>query len=345
MQKRLVILFFILQSFGLWAQDQHFTQYYAAPMFLNPAMTGNFDGRYRFSAIYRTQWASITDQPFRTSAAMFDLRMPLQEKAARQSFLGVGFDFYSDKLGSSAFSTSSLGIAGAYHKSLDIHNQNFITAAARLGFAQRSVNFEGLTFNDQFNGTNGYTLGTNEALPRNNVNYADLGAGDFWSTALDKSVQFHAGVAGYHLNRPIVVLYNSDSINNRRLPIRTSVVVGAKIPLSERIDLLPRAVVFWQGAHLEMNIGANARIGLNDYNDYSLFLGGWVRPVKDVKSGLGVDAAVIMTGFEFANYRLGLSYDATLSGLMRASRTYGAFEISFQFIGNYGEDKLSCPTF
>ena len=53
--------------------DPHFTQNYTFPMYINPALTGSSDGQYRASAIYRTQWGSISN-PYRTIGISFDTR-------------------------------------------------------------------------------------------------------------------------------------------------------------------------------------------------------------------------------------------------------------------------------
>src|SRR4026207_669793 len=45
--------------------DPHFSQYYVYPAWLNPALTGAFDGQYRVSGIYRNQWGNIST-PFTT---------------------------------------------------------------------------------------------------------------------------------------------------------------------------------------------------------------------------------------------------------------------------------------
>jgi hypothetical protein len=37
-------------------QDIHFSQYYASPLSLNPANTGNYDGDWRLMNSYRQQW-------------------------------------------------------------------------------------------------------------------------------------------------------------------------------------------------------------------------------------------------------------------------------------------------
>src|SRR5215813_6442 len=53
--------------------DPHFTQNYTYPMYINPALAGSSDGEYRASAIYRTQWGSISN-PYRTMGVSFDTR-------------------------------------------------------------------------------------------------------------------------------------------------------------------------------------------------------------------------------------------------------------------------------
>src|SRR6185295_18613959 len=53
--------------------DPHFTQNYTYPMYINPALTGGSDGEYRVSAIYRSQWGSIST-PYRTNGVSFDAR-------------------------------------------------------------------------------------------------------------------------------------------------------------------------------------------------------------------------------------------------------------------------------
>ncbi|MES1226414.1 MAG: type IX secretion system membrane protein PorP/SprF, partial [Bacteroidota bacterium] len=41
------------------AQDPNFSQFFASPLTLNPALTGKFDGVYRVAGNYRNQWPTI----------------------------------------------------------------------------------------------------------------------------------------------------------------------------------------------------------------------------------------------------------------------------------------------
>ena len=71
-KKLLFLAFFGLGSFGSQAQDAHLSMYDAAPMFLNPAMTGVFQGDWRLHAQYRTQWKSVNYKPYTTALISFD---------------------------------------------------------------------------------------------------------------------------------------------------------------------------------------------------------------------------------------------------------------------------------
>mgnify|MGYP000412431138 CR=1 FL=1 len=83
MQKRftqLLVVLFIMMSQQVFAQDMQFSQFYASPMNLNPAMTGVFEGDFRAVVNYREQYNSILDiHPFRTISAGFEkrFRIPL----------------------------------------------------------------------------------------------------------------------------------------------------------------------------------------------------------------------------------------------------------------------------
>ncbi|WP_449440199.1 type IX secretion system membrane protein PorP/SprF [Pedobacter steynii] len=41
--------------------DPHFSQYYAHPLWLNPALTGVTDGEYRVSLNAKQQWGTISN--------------------------------------------------------------------------------------------------------------------------------------------------------------------------------------------------------------------------------------------------------------------------------------------
>lgn len=340
--KHLFILFILcLFCLEINAQDRHFTQFYASPIILNPALTGNYDGKYRASIIYRNQWSSIIDNPFTSYSMAFDVRFNTVEKKG-QDALGMGLMFFSDKMGTSDFSTNQMNITAAYHKSLTIYSKKYLSAGFQMGIAQRSVDYDDFTFQDQFDGLSGYNGTTLEELPRNNHTFADLGVGIFYTSSPKRGYAFNMGLGVNHVNFPDV---SFDETTVDRLHAKFSTQIGGEAKMSNKVSILPRFVASLQGPHMEANIGTNFKFLLSDYDGMFLYVGSWVRPVLDAESTMSLDAAVFLTAIEYQNFRLGLSYDINLSRLISVTSGRGAFEISFAFVGNYGNDNVVCPTF
>ena len=65
----LCVLMLVLEG-AVTAQDPQFSQFYAAPLYLNPAMAGS-TGQARAGINYRNQWPAI-DANFTTMSAYFD---------------------------------------------------------------------------------------------------------------------------------------------------------------------------------------------------------------------------------------------------------------------------------
>ena len=66
MKKIILGLFVVVFTIHGKAQDFHLSQYDAAALNANPAMTGVFKGEYRIHAHYRNQWSAFTTKPFTT---------------------------------------------------------------------------------------------------------------------------------------------------------------------------------------------------------------------------------------------------------------------------------------
>jgi len=346
----LFLLLFVIIGADLKAQDKHFTQFYAAPLTLNPALSGAFNGRYRFSAIYRDQWRNVLENPFTTFAGALDLRFPIQNFNSRSTdAAGVGLLFYNDKVPEFDFSTTQIAVSGAFHKSLNVQNNQYLSLGAQLGLTQRNVNYTDLVFSDQFNGADGYGGSTVENLPRNNFSYADLAVGLNYTYAPDKGTGIYLGAALHHILQPQVSFYfdeeePEESISNK-LHRKITGHLGLQIPLGDQVQLLPRAVVNIQGPHLEINAGSNVRFRLGEFGSTALHLGGWARPVQNEQEDLNLAAVIVMTGIEYNNVLLGFSYDASFSDLQANQFGRSAFEVSIAYLGNYIDDTLLCPKF
>lgn len=337
-------LFLLIGSNVALAQDKHFTQFYAAPMSLNPALTGAMEGSYRVGSIYRDQWRKVLDNPIKTFSVFADLRFDAKRKKNDNDAIGLGIMFFNDKVSVVDFSTTQLAISLAYHKSLGVNNNQFLTLGIQGGLSQRNVNYGSLHFHDEFDGNTGYSIPTAEVLPGNNFSYSDFNAGLNYSADIGKDGRFFAGLAMHHILQPQISFYGNDGKGDK-LYRKISAQLAMNLPLTRdnSIQIHPRLLFATQGPHLQVNAGTNLRFAMGQYGSSALHVGTWVRPVRNT-DGFGIDAAVALVGFEINNMVFGLSYDLNLKAL-QANQRQGAFEVSVIYLGNYNNEEIVCPKF
>lgn len=349
--KKIILLLlsvFIINSSAV-AQDQDFSQFYASPITLNPALTGAFEGNFRVSFIYRDQWRSVLDEPVTTFSTAADFRFHVwKDRSKNKDAAGFGVVFHKDSPGIS-FSTNQILLSGAFHKGLSPRGNQYLSLGFQLGIAQRNTNYNTLDFNDQFNGTNGYTESTDEIFPENNFAYADYHVGINYSYAPARRPQIFAGAAISHINTPEVSFYydekDPDEFPSNRLHRKYTAYVNLVVPIGDFIKVSPRSLAYLQGPHFSANAGANIRLSLNSINGTALHLGSWARVAGNEQKNVFADAVVFLTGIEYQNFLLGLSYDANLSDLANTANRRSTFEISLAYLGNYENELVVCPKF
>ena len=344
------ILFSFFVIFEAQAQDKHFSQFYASPLSINPALTGGFSGSYRASINYRDQWRTVFDEPYVTYAANLDVRFKVTLDSRFEDAIGIGLQFFSDKVNTIDFSTNQMALSAAFHKGLDFDSKQYLSAGFQLALAQRNINYESITFQDQFNNLDAFNRPTLESLPENNFSYFDFNAGINYTFTPKKRMSFFAGAAVHHIFQPQLSFYfDPDDIipqGDSPLFLKYSVQLSATLPLNDRLSLIPRALFSKQGPHTRINAGSNLRIALNNYNGNALQVGGWARPVIDEGSQFRVDAAVLMFGLELGPVLFGLSYDANLEDLANYQQGQGSIEFSITYLGDYeNDDSIICPSF
>lgn len=328
---------------GAKAQDQHFTQFYASPLTLNPALTGAFNGKYRASAIYRDQWRNALDNPYTTFSAAIDVRFDVELDSRYKDAFAVGLLFYNDQVSGIDFSTNQIALSGAFHKGIDFDKSQFISVGFQGALSQRNINYEDLIFDDQFNDLDAFEFGTGEDLPENNFTFSDLSVGLNYIYSPSNRLSFFAGAAMHHILQPQVTFYDAEEGGDSKLFSKYSAQLSAKIPVADLVSISPRFLIASQGPHLEINTGSNVRFQFNSYGGTALHLGTWVRPVRNADDSIDLDALVLMTGIELEAVIIGLSYDLNLTDINTARR--GAFELSITYLGDYDNDSILCPKF
>ncbi len=348
MKKYTLLLLLGLFGINLVAQDRHFSQFYASPINLNPALTGGFGGTYRIAANYRDQWRGVFDDPIVTYSTALDTRFNLKAGGFNKDAVGFGLLFFSDKVNGIDFSTNQIVLSAAYHKALGLKAKQFLSLGIQGGIAQRNVNYERLNFEDQFNGLDQYVGTTIESLPANNFSFGDLNVGLNFTSELSKKASIYVGAALHHIFSPRISFYydKEEKVgSDERLFRKYSLQLSARLELNEKIDLIPRILMANQGPHLRINAGSNLRMSLNNFSSTALQLGVWARPVRTESNPLELDAIVIMAGIELEGVLIGFSYDASIGDIATYRQGQNSFELSVSYIGSFENDNILCPSF
>jgi type IX secretion system PorP/SprF family membrane protein len=333
MARRLLLPFVLLLSMisKVNAQDPQFSQFYAAPQYLNPALTGNtFQDRIALN--YRLQWPGV--QPgFETYAFSYDHRF------AKQSS-GLGGYVIRDKAGTNGLTFTSIAMSYSYEARIS-HRKAFRTGL-RLGYTMRGVDPSGFLFADQIIRDNAPR--TIETGMMDQVSYLDVAAGGLYFTD-----SFWAGVSFNHINRPNQSLFLE---GDARLPMRTSVHAGYRFPLDNR-PAHRSETRMTLAAHYKAQ-GKWDQLDIGGYIDHQRISAGlWYRGLPALKAYQpgysNSEAVILMAGFE-TEYQLRFvySYDITISKL--TMRSGGAHEISLIYewpkkAKNRKHRVVPCPKF
>lgn len=310
-----------------FAQDPEFSQFYANPLYLNPALAG-VNICPRIVANYRNQWPSL-DNAFVAYNASYDQYFDFIHG-------GVGVLFTTDRAAGGNLNTTMIGLMYAYKFNITGHLQ--ASAAVKVNYYQRSLKWSNLTFEDMIDPQSGFVLPTSEKQPDNtSVGVPDFSAGVF--LAYDDLI--YGGIAVDHLSQPKIGFYSD---NSTQLYMKYTVHIGSVINLKggggmdeeREFSLSPNILYQQQFNFHQLNVGL--------YLTVDPFVGGlWFRHNFE-----NADAIIPMVGFHWKNLRVGYSYDYSVSKLQGASG--GAHEVSASWQFPCIEKKrhiraIKCPRF
>lgn len=309
------------------AQDPHFTQFYGTPLHMNPAMTGVFDGTFRLSNNYRTQWSGLGGG-YKTIHISADA--PIAKGELGSNYFGVGFLLYQDKAGTAGFRSTIIEGSLSYTAALDPEKSNYISLGFQAGLNQQSLDLSKATWDSQWNGDAfDPALPSRESIQLQQFSYLDLNAGFMYFHVPDEFNSFSFGAAMHHIGSPNVSFFSEGEAPLRR---RITVNTGAEISLNKEnmTWLIPKAYFMLQGKQKEIMFGGFVKNKIqfkSRYTNYKkeayFYLGGFYR---------WDDAIALAARVEYNMFGLGLSYDINTSYLSSLTGSSSAFEINLSYI-------------
>ncbi|MBC8343541.1 MAG: type IX secretion system membrane protein PorP/SprF [Bacteroidetes bacterium] len=325
--KRLFVIILVFLSVSVDAQDPEFTQFYANPLYLNPAFAGTAKGA-RFSMNYRNQWASL-DNSFVTYAVSYDQHFDAIGG-------GIGAQVLYDVAGDGQLSTTMGSLVYSYH--LNLTPKFTIKAALQTSVQQKHIDFSQLIFPDMIHARQGVIYETGETLPSNGDYFMDPFL-DFSAGFLGFTKKFYAGLAFNHINEPKqTFLDDQTSI----LPMKITTHVGMQIPLDQTRNpkrfFSPNVLVQKQANFIQFNLGAYY---IKDY---------WIAGIYWRQTPTNPDAAMVLIGLKRDPFKIGYSYDITFSDVRFGGQ--GSHELSIIIelptktpMQTTKWRKLTCPDF
>ena len=323
----LLITFFLSGTAS--GQDSQFSQFYANPLFLNPSLAGA-DECMRIMAGYRNQWPAL-DNSFTTYALGADRRIDALSG-------GVGLTLMSDNA-AGLVNTLRAGLIYSYH--LKISRQATLNAGIEVVAHQQRLDWDELIFADMINTSTGQVLpaGTAEVKPDNtSVLVPDFATG----LMLGIGGKYYAGIAAHHLAQPDIDYYTSSGENP--LYRKYTFHAGASFLLSESyyqnnrgsLYFSPNLMYQQQKSAKQLNLGFN-------FTYYPITAGIWYR-----HNFTNPDAFIAFVGVKQERFKVGYSYDYSLSKLM--GEAGGAHEVSVSILLNCEGKRnrpgaIKCPEF
>ncbi len=310
---------------NLVAQDPQFSQYYAAPMYLNPGMVG-LHQKGSFGINYRNQWPNI-EANFETYSVYIDNHF-------EDKYSSVGLIFTNDREGIIGLQSNTIGIQYAYQ--VELTRRWTFRPGVEVSYYMRDLNFDKLTFGDQFDQSGLVNPVSAESLNTGlKAKFFDISFGGIFYTP-----DLWIGGAVHHITEPNQSLTGGDS----KLPRRVSVHGGYRIsfgsisaksaanPDTRERSVTPTFNYRSQGDFDQLDLGAFVTLN-------PIILGTWYRgiPVRKLDGVANSESIIFMVALQQSRTTIGYSFDYTISDL--GIGTGGAHEISFTYSFSLADPK------
>ena len=335
-------------SYQLKAQDPTWSQHYFNQMYVNPAFTGINSG-LRLTANYRDLWPRIPSK-FPT----YNFAIDAQDLSSSS---GIGLTAWSDNEGEGYLRTQC--ISGLYSYRVILSPKNWIFQGGfQTSVVSKRIDWSRLLFSDQLHPLFGVVGPTANVAPnQENTTFVDFSAGalirgNHRNRVKQLIATYTFGFAIHHLIKPDESIIGQTSQLPRNYVAHASAVIPVRFEVSRnKIMLAPSLLYESQSTMSEFIATFNVLMqplfaGLSYRNQYF--------NIFDLKHS---DAIIVNFGFnnnynkDQVVYKLGYSYDLTISDLRSAS--HGTHELAlvvefrdFKFDNRpSAKKKLECPDF
>ncbi len=321
----------MLMAISLHAQDAQFSQFYANPIYTNPAFAGTSKvGRLVLAS--RSQWAQIAGS-YSTVNASYDEHFDVING-------GIGIQMHYDDQGIGKLRTTGIDVAYSYQ--IPITKSFTVRAALQAGFVQKSIDFGKLHWFDEIIARKGFLKASQEDLSKINSSllYPNFAAG-----ILGYSKNFYAGFAAHNLTEPAQTFFTNPLPDGKafiQIPMKYTANAGIILPLivtnnkRRQANLYPNVIYMQQQQFNQLNLG--------------LFVsrGTFVAGLYFRQTSINSDAFIFFMGLRTPKVKIGYSYDATVSEARYGAVNSHEVTLSFEMRKHIRHRKprpMTCPDF
>jgi len=314
------------------AQDPSFSQFFASPLNINPALTANINSKWRLVTNFRDQWIGPAS-PYATGTVSYDSKI-MKDKLPETNVLGLGgmlmYDYAMSGIHKSVY--GSLNVSYNVTLSDDVGDHRLGIGVGGI-YGSKRIEFHRLIFPEQFMG-NGFdtNLPTGEDALVNMKPYISSSAGITYSFTTDRT-NVDVGVAAFHLNEPKQTVLEDP---HQRLAMRKVAHANFETYLNDNILLNTNGIYQYQSKASYFSVGGALGFFINETGeDQVLYLGLWY---------WSSNAVIPYIGLRYKSMQFGLSYDVTVSKLSQAEQKPKTFELSFILRGDdHKNGVIWCP--
>lgn len=330
----LVAMIMSLLSGMSFAQDFHYSQFYNAPLHLNPALTGIFRGDIRAMGNYKSQWVDVPVD-YKTVTLAVDKKF--LKVSNNDGFFSGGVAFNYDRAGDSKLTWANLDLNLSYTRVFS--PKAILSIGGKAAIIQRGFDDAGLRYDNQFDPVRGVydpNRSSEESYDRDGHIFPDFGVGinlRLQSKQTDELVfrnnrrtKLDVGIALHHLFAPDQAFYDNESVPLER---RLSPYITGTLQVLPIVDVVGGITYQNQGSF---------------YDELVMMLGGrvWVKNTLNkqisLMAGMGLRRDKIQDAYwptfeiSYNNLMVGLNYDFNTSQFDIATENRGGMELSVRYI-------------
>ncbi|MBO7054745.1 MAG: PorP/SprF family type IX secretion system membrane protein [Bacteroidales bacterium] len=289
--------------FYAFSQDTHFSQFDAAPLYYNPALSGVNECHNRIYTNYKGQWGTYS-----TFMASYDQH--LEKVQLLGGNIGLGGLVVADYSGENSYGNTQIKILPAYHYTI-IPGVLRLSAGIDATFNIMSIDEEHVRLGKSIDPMTGKSTPGWTEYEHTTRFYADMGLGFNAQYNINPTFPVNFGVTFFRLfgsgGGGLAVATNEQGDNYRRFSLNANAVW----PIDTRLSLLPSFIYTNQKMYNEMNVGTYLKCAMGEYTPLidAIYGGMWYRVKDAIIFGLMFDKPINKNW----TLQFGLSYDVTVS--------------------------------